>query len=247
MRYLVAILFLALAIPAVAAPKSAMMGDTVSRRDLAGEWLFTDGVKDFSGNGLVGSLVNSASVSDDSLLLTGSDYMSVAHADVIDFSSSDAFSISAWVNPASFQSAADMIVAKASDENCQGYMLSFISVANITNGLRFNLRQKSPRNITIDTGHDIPTGKWTHVCATYNGNLDASGSRIYINVVTSDYRLVVINDIYKNPTINNTAALEIGARAGGKLPFDGRIDGVRIDARELTSAEVFSLYLKGHP
>ncbi len=75
----------------------------------------------------------------------------------------------------------------------------------------------------------IPTGRWTHVAATYDGSyvrLYENGVQVYSLAVTGAGRLT-------------TAALGIGRYPGSAIRhFNGQIDAVRILNRALTATEI---------
>lgn len=88
-------------------------------------------------------------------------------------------------------------------------------------------------------------GSWKHIVATYDGDSAANGLTIYVDgssatQTTSDSGTYTAME-------NTTAALNMGRSERGSQYFDGKIDEVSLWDKELSSAEVTSLYNSGVP
>lgn len=90
--------------------------------------------------------------------------------------------------------------------------------------------------IELRSNLDIVAGTWYHAVISYTG----SSADMYIdgNLEVSDSSGAVLSNI---------RPLDIGRAIGGKQPFEGSIDDVRIYNRALSLAEAVSLYNAGNP
>ena len=99
-------------------------------------------------------------------------------------------------------------------------------------------RRWTDLSLRIETKRDLVAGRWQHVLLTYDGKRKAKGVRMYID--GKDQELNVLFDNLDWPSQSN-ATLKIGGGGGLDNRFVGRIDEVRVYARELRPAEARSL------
>src|ERR1051326_4163118 len=214
---------------------------------LAGWWKFDDGTgssaADSSPNGNTGSLVNFAT--DDSEWVLGrrngalsfnppgvTNYVVASDAPSLNFDSTLAFTLSAWVRSPVAQLQSGAVLCKGTGGGGEHYCIDF------QNGVwRFFCRTATGTAPGIVTTNP-PTGFWQHLAVTFDGN--AGFMRFYVNG-----QLVGTNAA---PNSLNTTAheLTIGCRqsaaAAYNLPFQGEIDDVRIYSRALSTYDVQALY-----
>ena len=88
------------------------------------------------------------------------------------------------------------------------------------------------------------SGKWEHLCATWNGTDGYNGINLYHNgtliasASTADLDAGgVLNDAAANLGIGNQASLTSSLQA-----FAGRLDNVRLYNRALSGAEIIEIY-----
>ncbi|MHC4879858.1 MAG: DUF1553 domain-containing protein [Planctomycetota bacterium] len=138
------------------------------------------------------------------------------------------FSFAAWVKQD--KHAAGSILSKMEDvPRSSGYSFDVTD----TGMLQFNLVKRwLDDSIRVESTESIPTGRWVHVCATYDGSRNSEGIQFYI-----DGRPVPLkaNHDFLNQTITVNKPLRIGR---GQASFHGLIDDVRIYQRPLTLSDV---------
>lgn len=138
---------------------------------------------------------------------------------------SNALTVSAWINTSA---TGYFGICGVWAYNTGGY---FISVESTK--LRFWVGSSSSTNALITGNTNINTGTFVHVVGVYNG----SNLTIYVNG-SSD-----ATPVNYSSGISASAKFCIGDNdATGNIPFNGRIDDVRVYNRAFTSSEVTSLY-----
>jgi hypothetical protein len=219
---------------------------------LAGWWKFDDATgstaADSSPNGNVGSLINFAI--DDSEWVMGrrngalsfnppgvTNYVFVNDAPSLNFNTTLAFTLSAWVRSPIAQLQSGPVLCKGTGGGGEHYCIDF------QNGFwRFFCRTATGTAPGIVTTNP-PTGFWQLLTVTFDGN--AGFMRFYV-----DGQLVGTNAA---PNSLNTTfhELTIGCRqsaaAAYNLPFNGQIDDVRIYSRALSTYDVAALYAEAAP
>lgn len=182
------------------------------------------------------------------MTLDGSnDYLSFPDAAGLSFGNAGAdkpFSVSCWVNLASYSSSAiTFLVSKGTPTKYEwAFALNYGSTS--TQGPGFFLYNAAAsayvaraRNSRFST-----TGAWTHFVATYSGGKTTGSIKLYQSGVQIDNTNVSAGS-YAGLTDNN-GQVEIGAwEAAG--PLNGSIDDARIYSRELSAAEVAAIYSSG--
>ena len=93
--------------------------------------------------------------------------------------------------------------------------------------------------IEIQTREPITQNKWHHLVFAYDGSLKASGTRVFLDgrPIACD----VIHDSLSGPAVSSRS-LEIGNPDLG-VPYNGRLDDLRIYSSQLSEAEVGVLAL----
>ncbi|MFQ5733849.1 MAG: DUF1553 domain-containing protein, partial [Planctomycetaceae bacterium] len=148
-----------------------------------------------------------------------------------DFGYFDKFSFGAWVFPTDKRGGT--IPSKMTDvDRGDGYALV------LKNGkLHFNLVKRwLDDSIRVETKLSLPAGRWSHVFATYDGSRVAKGLRISVD--GKAWPLKVNLDGINQSFAAKGAPLRIGGGSGPQSRFRGRIDDVRVYARDLSAAEV---------
>jgi len=199
-------------------------------------------ITDESGNGNTGT-VNGATWTADGKIEGAydydgvNDYVTLANESNFDFERTDSFSICAWVNPDVNGTARFIWSKEKATSPYEGIALHI----NANNELDFELiNTVSVDWLVVSSSDTMSAGNWYHVAATYGGCSSVSCANLYINGVSQSFNLT--NDSL-TATILTDYDPQISARQGGNLPFNGLIDEVIIYSRELSSNDVYNLYL----
>lgn len=167
------------------------------------------------------------------------DHVSVSdHAD-FNFERTQAFSLSFWfkTNSTTNMFAISKVDATAS---LRGYGAFFQS-----GQVSFIIQNTAATNRAyITTNVAYNDNAWHHTCLTYNGNSAVSGMKIYVDgaqIATT----TVSNTL--SATILNSANVIMGNRSSLDFPFLGRLDEMSIWGKELSVAEMTSIYNGGVP
>jgi len=223
-------------------------------RDLVGHWTF-DGkdmpggtVRDISGQGNHGSMVNMATSTSraagkigQALKFNGTDdYIEVSDPGTdssLDFVSGDQISISAWIKPSQFIDYATVLQKGAgSSEN---YIIQLgvggsgdgKKVAFVYNATGYNFYQTANSVLTADT--------WTHFVFTYTF-ANPGSAKMYIDgaLVSGSWT----GGTGSEAPDNDNSPLWIGRSAALTEHWPGLIDDVRIYSHALSAQEVQQLY-----
>jgi hypothetical protein len=204
----------------------------VTPAGLIAYWKFDEGsgttTGDASGNGNSGTLVNgsvwSAGRVGKALLFDGiNDHVTVADSNSLDLSS--AFTLSAWVNPASTFTDFRSILVKNYSYYLYASVASYCGDGTPLGGFS---------GITAQTAcqpSPLPVNTWTHLAVTYNGST-LTFYRDGVAVATSSASGTL------SPT---TGVLQIGGSQFGEY-FKGLIDEVRIYNKALSATEIQTAY-----
>lgn len=169
------------------------------------------------------------------------------------FTTSDDFSIEAWIKTSS--DTEQMVLSKLdADNNSRGWGLDLLS--NPTLGGRApsfimgNSTAGTDYWIVKGIDFDVSDGAWYHFVVTYDGSNTRTGVDVYINGVESQTYNYSGTTGGISGTIVTTVKALIGARTGSSTDnpgtsFNGVIDNVRIYDRDLTADEVAGLYNAG--
>jgi hypothetical protein len=149
--------------------------------------------------------------------------------DVGDFERDQKFSFATWVKPGEDRSGS--VFARMTEaEGHRGWDLYLEGNKPVV-----HLINSWPENtIKVVAKASLPKGKWSHVCATYDGSAKAKGVKIYINGEAQE--LDTVKDTLTR-SIRVEVPLTIGQRNRGDRLDKAGIQDVRIFARELTKDE----------
>jgi len=219
----------ALTVSTVAVPTSTPIS---GGSGLVAQWKFDEGsgmiACDSSGNGNNGTLVNAplwtAGKIGNALYFDGvNDNVVVAAASSLDLSG--AFTLSAWVNPASTSTDFTSVLVKNYKywlfASAAGYCGAGSPIAGFTEGIHNAVCQPSP----------LPSNTWTHLAVTYNGS-----------ILTLYRNGAAVATTAASATLSPTSGtLQIGASQDGSY-FKGILDEVRIHSRALSATEIQGIY-----
>ena len=195
---------------------------------------------------------------------TNGDHVTVPDNNLLDFSTDDPFTISAWIKRGGNGTGqpAHGIVTKAAqasstDSPFEGYALwfggsgdsqqrrvSFYLYRNITTIQQLRVQSTNLVFATTDLN-------WHNIVATYNGNSNLSGVKIYVGGSSIDIELEASDTLSPGMDITTSTPLSIGsfinnAQTGNIFyPFVGNIDEVAIWTKELSAEEVAASYNSG--
>jgi hypothetical protein len=140
----------------------------------------------------------------------------------------DAFTLSAWINPAV---GSGTIVSRANDEaEGKGFGLG------LKNGrLYASLVQRwLDDGVRVESVETVPLNRWSHVSLTYDGSRLASGVRLYLDGRPLQTR----TDLdYMNQPFDAKQPLRIGGGLGAENRFRGRMAEVRVYRQALGADE----------
>lgn len=228
--------------------------DTISYPTSGGLWYNISGsnslTSTFTGSGWVFTGSNSFQYDSDDFFVT----QSQTAFDVLSATSS--FSIYTVFKSNSSSGVRQVISKNQSAANYMGWALGYNTFTGGSEG-RFGLDflgvdGGSSKRINVEFTPTIGTSSFTHVCATYNGNANASGVILYLDGVSgSKATQVNVNNFNTATNPKTNAYTFIGARDANGTPgtglsrtnvFNGKIAAILIYDRTLSSAEVANIY-----
>lgn len=207
--------------------------------DYVAAYNFNGNLLDASSSGLTQTLYNSATITNDRLNCTGTQYASAADPSNKCSFGAGAFTIACNINVTSV-SAQNYIVAKRDDLSATiGSPFEFLFRLNTgkINCILFDNAGGGNLNVTTDSVV-ISTNTTYHIAVTYSGG--SNGTFIfYVNgVITSGTK--TLNGSYTQMR-NLGIVLRLGNNVDTTYPLSGWMDNLRIYKRELTSAEITEL------
>ncbi|MBI1312659.1 DUF1553 domain-containing protein [bacterium] len=138
------------------------------------------------------------------------------------------FTLAAWVRQD--KHAAGTILSKMEDvPRGSGYSFDVTGSGTVQLNL---VKRWLDDSIRVETTEPLPTGRWVHVCVTYDGSRESGGMQFYFD--GRPVELTAHHD-FLNQTITVNQPLRIGR---GQSDFRGLIDDVRIYQRPLTASDV---------
>jgi hypothetical protein len=202
--------------------------------NLIGYWLMGDGdtfptITDHAREGF----------SESCLLLGGTDeFVTMGDVAALKFAHDDAFSISIWFRA---DNANGILISKM-DVAVAGWLISPLAGG----AFEFRLIGGVGNVMRVTTGGGWLNGVWHHMVATWDGTVtrDAANASVYIDGVNQS--LTVTNNTL-SLTIDTTASFNAGSRNDGDFPWEGYIDDVAVYNKELSQAEVTTIYNDGIP
>lgn len=93
----------------------------------------------------------------------------------------------------------------------------------------------------VETEEPVSLNEWHHVAVTYDGNMKAAGTRIYVD--GKPRKLKVLFDQHLWP-VENKVPFRVGAGGGKEYNFQGEIDDVKVWSRELGQHEIAAIALE---
>lgn len=153
------------------------------------------------------------------------------------FSNYQAFTLSLWFNPSRLPDSADhdheaaMLLSRGRNN----FELSLGAPPFVDTGIRFLPRQMDGVG-TVRDARDaaVQTNVWQHVVAVFDNTTQIS--RIYVNALNQ-----AISAQYGPDNPDDSQAPRLGMRYDGTVPFQGRMDNVRIYDRALSAQEIARL------
>jgi hypothetical protein len=150
-----------------------------------------------------------------------------AGADGTTFDYQDPFTFAAWIKPDELKGA----ILSRGEDYFEGQQHGLYL---IDGKLRLHVTYRwTDLAMRVETVRALRLGEWQHVAVTYDGDMKASGARMYVN--SEPQELNVLFDQLLWP-MDTKEPWRIGA--GGGLRFKGLIDEVRIYDRALSGAEI---------
>lgn len=219
----------------LAVTRAFAQGPDFPRDGLIGYFPFNGDARDFSGNGLDGTVHGLSfapdrfGVANRAFFFNGTtDYIEVPRSESFNFGTND-FTLSVWIKPAGFARNA-YVVGKAFPSAGRGYGLATTGLNTAYAFIAADLPY-----VELYGGSGISTGGWHHLIAVYKRN---SSLLIY-----DDGVLVGQTPIGSEAgDIDNPEPLSIGKAISDASPFAGSIDDVRIYDRALSDAEAKALH-----
>ena len=200
--------------------------------DLVAYWKFDEGTgtttADSSGNGNAGTLINgpqwAPGIAGKALYFDGIDD-NVTVLDSTTLNPSSAFTISAWVNPATTFTDFRSILVKNYKYYLYSNVIGYCGDGNPVGGF------SETANTTVCQPSPLPINTWTHLSLTYDGSM------------LTLYRggIAVASSTASGTLQPTTETLQIGASQYGEY-FQGLIDEVRIYSRALKATEIQAIY-----
>ena len=153
-----------------------------------------------------------------------------------------AMTLSAWVYVDSY-TASGRIVTKGGNGTNRGWSLNIEFNGGGAPEASFQIATSASVLATVETLplNPMPTGTWYHLAGVFTPDSVADANSdgtlaIYVNGVLANSKTTSAGSQH-----NSTANVAIGARSDGTVPFDGRIDDVRIYDQALSAADIAAL------
>ncbi len=135
-------------------------------------------------------------------------YVTTATESDFDFSKTDPFSLTAWINTSNTTDD-DVIIAKSENAgDFKGYYL--IAGPGAGQKLQMFLQGTTTADIIVRGSTTVTDGDWHHLVVTYNGNTLASGVKLYVDGVL-ETPTVLSDDLGATEILTNEP-LNLGAR-----------------------------------
>ena len=213
-------------------------------QSLRGYWKLDDGsgtnATDSSGNANTLAMTGSpgwvtGNIGPSALDFSGSgQYLSVADpaSGVLDFANGADFSLTGWFNRDTF-TADHTIVAKKTDQATNAGYVVWIDAS--TDTVNFEISDGTYTYEADSTTTFTSTG-WHHFTAVWD---DSRGASVYIDGGLNGSTETSTSSI---GDLSNANAFRIGAESDAGVPFDGKLDDIRVYGSALSADEVAKLY-----
>lgn len=181
-------------------------------------------------------------VSNGAIILNGSTaFLAFSNSFATRFDASRPFSVSVWewfVSPISRQ----YILGNLDSAN--GFIGWDVELdPSLNKPALLMVRVVSTSEISVLAGAvTISAATWYHIVFTYNGSGKASGVSTYYNGTKVGNGAIIDN---LSGSISTTNLAMVGIRSGGALPFNGRLAGIQIYQKSLSTNEVYRIYTNG--
>ncbi len=150
-----------------------------------------------------------------------------------------AYSVSAWVRTQS-SGAQAIFSTRRNDSSDRGIELRIDNYRP-----EFFVQRGAGNRIYVTGNSSVYKQTWTHVAATYDGSLNASGVKLYIN--GKEIETTIVQDNLVSTDINHTQNSYIGVFGSNLNRFVGFIDEVSFWDRRLSLGEVDEIYNNNIP
>lgn len=171
-------------------------------------------------------------------MFDGEERVEAPHAAAYNFAHTDAFSGVAWVRPADLDGN-EGIIEKTNefggDNDGRGWGMN---ISGDEMMVRFDHIEVTNGITKTTDGANLQPNTWYHMVYTYDGSVDESGLKFYLNGSHFAAETLISNTL--NDTFATTRPLRFGARG-----YVGHLDEIAVYAKELSAAEVSSLYNSG--
>ncbi len=159
----------------------------------------------------------------------------------LDFTNTDAFSISCWFKRTRSGVSEFLVSKQDSTSNSRGYTLLIPFDDNrVTVVIRNNTA--SSGRLIVDCTTAITDTNWHNIIMTYDGSSNVSGINLYLDGNND----TGVTSGTLSATISNTASFQIGAKNGSN-EFSGNLDEVAVWNTELSASDVTTIYNGGTP
>jgi hypothetical protein len=151
---------------------------------------------------------------------------------VPEFTGGEPFSASIWIEP---KTGEGTILSKMNEKNAhRGYDFLIEGGGKVACHI---VSHWPDDGLKIITKSPIPKDGWRHLAMTYDGSRKAAGVKIYVDGKLAE--TTATNDTLKG-VITTPTPFRLGRR-GDSLPFQGKIDDVRLYRRQLSAEDVAAL------
>ncbi|HLC78934.1 MAG TPA: LamG domain-containing protein [archaeon] len=214
---------------------------------LVGYWKFDENsgtvASDSSGNNNYGEFRNNTAwaggfIGSATSFDGDNDYVDVNESN-FDFERTNAFSVSAWINPSEIKNA--QIVSKLRNGvTYDGWEVQLTAANEIVFWVISDFGASN--YIQQDCNVTVPTGEWSHVVFTYDGSSSINGFQCYFNGADAN------NHSPSGPStvsgsILNDLNVQIGQRHTSTTEsWNGLLDEIRVYRRELSAKDANELY-----
>ena len=213
---------------------------------LVGQWSF-DGkdmvrnVADTSGQTNHGFLVSFPATSSvvlqgkigQALMFSGSNYVNVGNASILDYGSTNSFSASAWFKTSDVVSTQVILGKKQTSGTAAGYMM------RVTSSALQIIIGDGTNTVTANSASTLLPNTWYQGVIVLNRATNLAS--VYINGVLSG----TPQSISVVGSLSNALAFRIGAVNNNVTSWGGSLDDVRVYNRVITQAEITTLYNLG--